>query len=153
MKAPSAAFIEFWNSLNLLIALVTVAVTVVIVLIVAKADTKPTIIALFSVNILNSELKPLTNGGTTVFKTSNPPVTNSPIPEIIPVILSLPMASIISLIFVTIPACIFPTAPSIVLVEVAASLATSVIPKSRIALLNSSALIFPCSNAFLKSPV
>ena len=118
-----------------------------------NAPARVTTTALFSFNTLKKLINPLTIGGMTTFNTSSPPVTNSPMLFIIPVILSLPMASIISLIFVTIPACIFPTAPSIVLVEVAASLATSVIPKSKIALLNSSALIFPCSNAFLKSPV
>ena len=46
-----------------------------------------------------------------------------------------------------------PQAPSIVLVDVAASLATSVIPRSITAALNSSAVICPFSIASRKFPV
>ena len=47
----------------------------------------------------------------------------------------------------------FPQAPSIVCVDVAASLATSVMPRSITAALNSSAVISPFSMASRKLPV
>ena len=46
-----------------------------------------------------------------------------------------------------------PQAPSIVVVEVAASWATSVMPRSMMAWLNSAAVISPCSMASRKLPV
>ena len=68
------------------------------------------------------------------------------------VILPLPKALIISLIIFTALACRFPTAPSIVAVEPAAFLATSVIPNCMNASFNSSAEISPFAIASRKSP-